>query len=129
MNLAKLAETYNTTSATSTATTPTTSATVPTKTPKGENQKIVFNIIKTLIADGKMAPAPVDELRKPSYANANFGMPKYPILLKETDLPFYGFERCGFYKTGIKINGEIYLVCSQWIPERIAKLNAWHNGL
>ena len=129
MNLAKLAETYNATSAAPTIATPTTPVAVSPKTPKGENQKIVFNIIKALIADGKMTSTLVDELRKPSYANANFRMPKYPILLKETDLPFYGFERCRFYKTGIKINGEIYLVCSQWVPDRIAKLKAWHSAL
>ena len=99
------------------------------KSPRGENERTVFGIMKQMISDGKMTPAMVDDLRKPSYASTSFSMPKYPILLKENDFPFSGYERCRFYKTGIKINGEVFLVCSQWIPDRIAKLKAWHSAL
>ena len=51
------------------------------------------------------------------------------LLILETDFPNTGYERRKYYPEPIEIYGDKYFVCSQWIPERIAKLNEWYNSL
>lgn len=132
MNLAKLAEEYRVAPATHSApsaSTTTASATVSTRVGRGENERLVMTALKDVIANGKLTPALVDELRKPSYTKTNFGITKYPLLLKESEFSYYGYERCRFYKRTLKINGENYLVCSQWYSEKIKRLQNWASTL
>ncbi len=129
MNLAKLAES----SKAATGTPPTSGASgagAATKTHRGENQQKVFSILKGMINNGKMTTLILNDLRKPDYAKINFGLPnRFPVLMKEVDFPFSGHDRCRYYKPTIKINGEDYMVCSQWVPDRIALLEDWYKKL
>lgn len=133
MNLAKLAEEHRVVPGThrvlatsvAKAAVSTAPAVPSTRAKRGENEKLVLSVIKNVIASGKMTPALVDELRQPSYTKNNFGITKYPLLLKESEFSYYSYERCRFYKKTFKINGENYLVCSQWYNEKIKRLQDW----
>ena len=135
MNLMKLAEetvppvTTPASSTPSTSTTVTTKSTTSKKTATGGNVKVVFDILKDLDKNGKLTPSLINDLKTPSFAKTNFSMSTFPVLKLVSDFPFSGHERCRYYQKTIKINGDEYLVCSQWIPERIAKLIAWHKAL
>lgn len=93
---------------------------------KRNNQKIVTGALNSVIKAGKMTSALLDELQKPSYAKAAFKMPVYPILAKEA---YFGYDPCRFYKTPLTIQGENYLVCSQWTTERLDLLEKWCTSL
>lgn len=135
MNLAKIANEKLPSGVTampkpSTASTGGASSTVTmAKTPRGQNQTIVFDILKDIISSGKMTPALLNDLRTPDFAKIKFRLSTFPVLVKEADFAFSGYERHRFYNPSIKIAGDKYLVCSQWIPERIAKLQDWHKAL
>ena len=96
---------------------------------KPNNKKLVFGILNDLAKTGKLTPALLSDLQKPAFANSTFKMPTYPILLKEADFPYHGYERCRFYSGTITLHGTPYLVCSQWIPDRITLLQAWYDTL
>lgn len=101
-----------------------------TKTPKGRNMNIVFGILRGLIDNGLMTRELVEELRRPEFARRQFSLSSFPVLIPETQLRSSGYEECRFYKNNpIEISGTQYLVCSQWIPDRIRRLQTWYNTL
>lgn len=119
------------TSATSAPSAPSAPSATSAHTPKRKNEKLVFAILTDVVKSGKMTPTLLDDLQKTVYAKTTFKMPKYPILLEESRFPYtYGKKDvCRFYKKTLKIGANTYLVCSQWIPERIARLENWHKSL
>ncbi len=128
LNLAHVAESFNSVVSASTGTAPNTPI-HSVNNVKNNNQKVVFDILKNLINTGKMTTELLKNLQIPVYAKEKFKLPTYPVLLKESNFIFSAFEKCRFYKSTITINGDKYLVCSQWIPERIALLQDWHKTL
>ena len=133
MNLAKVAETYRVgetlSEATSTDIITSSSVIAIKKVTRGSNRDIVFDIITDIINNGKMTTGLLGDLQTPSYAKTNFKLPTFSVLVTEADLISRGYERCRFYNNSIEIFGVKYLVCSQWIPERIARLKAWYASL
>ena len=110
------------------ATTPKSSATTK-RTPRGVNKEIVLDIMNSIVKSGKMTTVLLNDLKTSVYTKINFKLPTYPLLILETDFPSTGYERRKYYPEPIEIYGDKYFVCSQWIPERIAKLNEWYNSL
>ena len=108
---------------------PVASAATTTKTPKGYNEKFVRGIIIDMIKTGKMTSTVLDDLQKPLFAKTNFKLSSYPVLLKESAFPYSSSDRCRFYKKTVTIAGEVFLICSQWYPERLALLDAWYKAL
>ena len=76
-----------------------------------------------------MTPSLLEDLQKSGYAKTNFKLPTYSVLVSVADLTQRGYERCRYYNDPIEIYGKKYYVCSQWIPERIAKLKDWYLSL
>ena len=100
------------------------------KTPRGGNREIVFGILHRLIDRGLMTEELVSELCRPGFAKRNFSLPSFPVLIRENELRRLGYEECRFYKNDpIEILNTQYLVCSQWIPERIRRLQSWYERL
>ncbi len=129
LNLAAVAEGQITASVTSSSVTSAPAACVSAGPAKEKNETVVFNTLKNIIEKGKMSSDLLNALQTPAFAKSTFKMPSYPILLKEDNFSFFGFEKIRFYKKLITIDGDKYFVCSQWIPERIAKLKDWYNNL
>lgn len=131
MNLAKIAESNR---AIISAGSPSASiASVPLSAPnkvlKGGNKEVVFDIVTDIISNGRMTATLLGDLQTPSYAKSNFKLPTYSVLVSVADLTSRGYERCRYYSNTLEIFGNKYLVCSQWIPERIAKLKEWYESL
>lgn len=124
LNLTSVAESYFTTT---TISAPSTLS--PTHTSKGTNEKIVFEILNQIIKDGKMSSTLLNDLQIPNFANKTFKISTYPILIKESNFIYSGYEKSRFYKKTITISGDKYLVCSQWIPTRISLLEDWYKTL
>ena len=100
------------------------------KTPKGSNKTTVFKIFNDIVKNGKMTPALLHDLQTPEFAKVNFNMPTFPILVKTVDFNKSGYQPSRYYKDEfISINGETYLLCSQWIPARIRLLKYWFDKL
>ena len=137
MNLAKLAEEHRVSTTTSSAaSTPAVSAMATAapvapvaRTRRGENKEVVFDVIASVINDGKMTPTLLNDLRTSAYSKNHFKMPTYPLLVSVTDFPKTGYDNCRYYSETITIFGDEYRLCSQWIPERVAKLKNWYNEL
>lgn len=130
MNLAKIAEGYRVSSVMSASTTATTSPSgTTTRVNRSGNKEVVFDILNEIIKNGKMTASLLSDLQTPSYAKSNFKLPTYSVLVSMADLVSRGYERCRYYNNSIEISGAEYLVCSQWIPEKIAKLKDWYASL
>ena len=135
INLASLAEEHRITSTASTSHTPSTtsttnSVTAPlTRTRRGENKEIVLDVLNSIITAGKMTPTLLNELQTSSYAKIHFKLPTYPLLVAVANFASTGYDNCRYYPETVTINGSKYRVCSQWVPERIAKLRDWHTSL
>ena len=100
-----------------------------TKTPKGGNQQIVFNIFHNLIQHNKLDTALLNNLQSIPYCSKTFKL-SYPVLIPCITFRQTGFEISRFYKNNpININGTDYYICSQWIPERIRRLQNWYEQL
>lgn len=99
------------------------------RTPRGVNKEIVLDIMNSIVNSGKMTTVLLNDLKTSVYTKINFKLPTYPLLILETDFPSTGYERRKYYPEPIEIYGDKYFVCSQWIPERIAKLEEWYNNL
>ena len=85
--------------------------------------------MNSIVKSGKMTTVLLNDLKTSVYTKINFKLPTYPLLILETDFPSTGYERRKYYPEPIEIYGDKYFVCSQWIPERIAKLKEWYNNL
>jgi hypothetical protein len=109
--------------------TPHTSYNSQRKTPRGGNQMIVFSILNSLIRNGKMTDLVLKNLTSLDYTKRTFNLSTFPVLLPQSEFKSSGFERNRFYGDLIEINGKDYLVCSQWIPERIKLLQYWFSTL
>ena len=130
MNLASLAEEHRvsatTSSASSTPAEVAEAAAPVSRTRRGGNKEVVFDVMTSIIRDGKMTPALLNNLRTSSYSKTHFKMPTYPLLVSVSDFPKTGYDNCRYYSETITIFGDEYRLCGQWIPERIAKLKNWY---
>ena len=130
MNLASLAEEHRASTTTGSASsTPAVATTPVVRTRRGENKEVVFDVMASVVKDGKMTPALLNALKTSSYSKAYFKMPTYPILVAVSDFPGTGYDDCRYYQETITIFGDEYRLCSQWVPERVAKLRSWYNEL
>ena len=133
MNLASLAEEHRvsatTTPASSAPAGVSTTATPVARTRRGENKEVVFDIMESVIKDGKMTPSLLNDLKTSSYSKTHFKMPTYPLLVSVADFAGTGYDNCRYYPETITIFGDEYRLCSQWVPERVEKLKNWYNGL
>lgn len=99
-----------------------------TKTPRGGNTEIVFNILQGLIRNGKILGVLPNLLNK-AYCSRVFSLP-YPMLIPVSNFKEFGYERIRFYSELIEIDGKDYLVCSQWTKEvRIPRLQKWYSSI
>lgn len=130
MNLASLAEEHRVSVTTSSASSTPTVATAPSvRARRGENKEVVFDVMASVITDGKMTPTLLNDLKTSSYSKTHFNMPTYPILVSVADFPGTGYDNCRYYQETITIFGDEYRLCSQWIPERVVKLKKWYGEL
>jgi hypothetical protein len=133
MNLAKLAEDNRASSGASVASvshgTASTASSAVTRTPRGQNEAMVFNVLNSIIANGKMTNTLLSDLQTCAYSRANFNLSTFPMLVSEADFLKIGYSPCRYYRKTLKLHGTVYRVCSQWIPERIHKLEAWFKTL
>lgn len=130
MNLASLAEEHRVSTTTHPATSTPAVATAPVvRTRRGENKEIVFDVMASIIKDGKMTPALLNDLKTSSYSKTHFKMPTYPIFVAVADFPGTGYDNCRYYPETITIFGDEYRLCSQWVPERVEKLKTWYLTL
>lgn len=133
MNLASLAEEHRvsviTGPASSAPAVVSTAATPVAKTRRGENKEVVFDVMESVIKDGKMTPLLLNDLKTSSYSKTHFKMPTYPLLVSVADFADTGYDNCRYYQETITIFGDEYRLCSQWVPERVAKLKNWYNEL
>lgn len=133
MNLASLAEVHCTSSKTCISESSPVATSVSTtsikRTPRGENKEVVLGIITSIVKSGKMTSPLLNDLKTCTYTKTNFKLPTFPLLISVADFSSTGYERCRYYPEPIEIDGDKYLVCSQWIPERITKLKEWYDNL
>ena len=87
---------------------------------KGKNKEDVMNAINELISSNnkKILAALTDE----EESQKLFGL-SYPVIIKASAIDDKNQVR--FYPEIINIDGELYRVCSQWIPEKKEKLLKW----
>lgn len=98
------------------------------KTPRGQNKDLVFSVLHHLIYDCRADGNMIRNLCDPLFCQRTFSLAGYPFLLPATRLPSSRFGETRFYKNDpVEINGTVYLVCSQWIPERIRQLTSWYQ--
>lgn len=100
------------------------------KTPRGQNKSKVFSTLQKIIAAGKMDSTMLSNLCDPDFCNREFNMPTFPVLVQNTEFPASGYENSRFYSPEmIYINDLPYRVCSQWIPQRMRRLETWAGKL
>lgn len=122
MKVSKTAQSYSSKAASPKQTAP--------KTPRGDNKKTVFSILNGLKAKGVLDGALLSDLCNPIYAKKHFDISTYPVLISVSDFKISGFEESRFYKDEyFEISGTDYMVCSQWIPEKIRKLQNWYDKI
>lgn len=92
----------------------------------GDNLKVVFDLLHKLVKSGKMDNY-ISFLQDANYSKKNFKQSMYPFLLDYEMFEKTKFERKRFYKDLFTYKGKNYLVCSQWIPEKIKMLEEWRN--
>ena len=132
MNLSQLAESH------STSASPVVVASEPAKkkvpvvsTSVGnDNKTVVFGILNDMISRNLIDSSMLVNLMDKTFTLRTFGISTYPLLVKKKDFASTGFSNRKYYSPDtIRINGEEYRVCSQWIPERITKLKDWYASL
>ncbi len=96
-----------------------------TKTKRGGNEQTIFAVLEELKQRGLLKTNLLDKLQSNTYTKKNFKISSFPFLLKKNEFPNTDFERCRFYKNLFVFDGVEYMVCSQWIPERIRLLSQW----
>lgn len=95
------------------------------KTKHGDNEKKIFGILNCLISHNLMTDEMISNLKNEDYTNTHFHIPTFPLLITKDNFTKKGYQRSRFYKNTIFINETHYLVCSQWIPDRIRQLEIW----
>ena len=96
------------------------------RTSRGENRDTVFAALGKLIRDGYMTPELLKQLCSKEFCRSNFQLSSFPFLVKNSEFPATGYQDCRFYSDRlVTIMGDEYRVCSQWIPERIRRLQYW----
>jgi hypothetical protein len=95
------------------------------KTQRGGNEAVVFGALKKIIDDNRMTDALLANLQQTAYTKQYFSMPTFPFLITSENFKHSGFQQNRFYRNRITIQGNSYMVCNQWIPERIRRLNNW----
>ena len=105
--------------------------TATSRTSAGKNKETVFRIFNNIIGSGKMTPTLLAELQTLSFAQNNFRISSYPILVETSTAGSHpNYNRKKYYQPEtITINAKHYHLCSQWIPERIALLENWYHSL
>ncbi len=100
------------------------------KTPKGGNMNVVFGVLYGLIDKGRMTESVVQDLQSLTFSKRQFSLSSFPVLIPAVKLNSSGYEECRFYKNNpIEILNVRYYVCSQWIPNRIRRLQAWYETM
>lgn len=96
-----------------------------------DNKTVVLDVLTDIISRGLMDETMLNNLTSSEFTNKSFGISTYPVLVKAADFSRTGFAEKRYYsgKATVIINGEEYRVCSQWIPEKIRRLKAWHQNL
>jgi hypothetical protein len=96
---------------------------------KNNNKKLVFKLLNDLADGGKFTPDLILKLSDKRFTQQTFGIPStYSLLVKESDFTKLGCNSKKYYQPErLTVMGEKYCVCSQWIPERIKKLEEWYD--
>ena len=89
------------------------------------NKDIVLSAFEDLLAKGKVVSLLPDLLDK-DYTKATFGISTFPFLKKADSIS--AKEHVRYYPRLFLIDGEAYRVCSQWIPERMTRFDAWYKA-
>lgn len=97
------------------------------KTPPGGNKYKVFGILNSLKDKGLLKQL-LPDLESRDFSSPEFKL-SYPTLIPATDFPHSGYDKVRFYKDEFDYDGIRYLVCSQWIPDRIKRLEKWYNDI
>lgn len=96
---------------------------------RGSNKDFVLGIVETLRGwDGQLKrPLVMSDLTSVEYAKAHFGLSGFPMMAAARAISLKDNRR--YYPEIVRINGADYRVCSQWIPERIRRLQAWYDRI
>lgn len=99
------------------------------KTARGGNKAIVESIVQDLIKQNKLAGNSqlLADLQDKNYAKVNFNLSTYAFMIENSKISADHQNR--FYPTVYPINGKLYRVCSQWIPERMKLLQDWYKTI
>lgn len=101
-----------------------------TKTARGDNKKAVLAVLNGLNSKGLITSSLLSDLCDPAYAKKNFDISTFPVLVSVADFKAKGLDERRFYKDEkINIDGTDYMVCSQWVPEKIDKLKSWFDDI
>ena len=100
------------------------------KTTRGGNLTTVLDVLNELQSKGLITTSVIDDLRNPVFTKRTFNISTYPMLISPADFAASGFEKCRFYpRDRFRFDGVDYLICNQWIPDRIRRLLAWRDKL
>lgn len=103
-----------------------------TKTLSGDNKSVVFGTLRELANAEKLGDKLLLDLQDSSYTQKNFKISKYPFLFPKSQFlkQFKPDDLKRYYSPQIfSFRGVDYLVCSQWIPQRITLLNKWREKI
>lgn len=90
------------------------------------NKERVFYILNRLKQEDVLTPEIVNKLCTTRYAKECFNLSSFPVLITMEDLKTSRYKESRFFKGKHFIyGGKVYLVCSQWIPERMRQLQSW----
>ena len=108
----------------------TTNATSSTKS-RNDNKSVVFGVLNDLLSRNLLDIQMVRNLADHDFTLQNFGISKFPFLVRNSGFDQTGFPSSKFYRKSatITIDGEAYRVCSQWGQKNIEKLKQWHESL
>jgi hypothetical protein len=103
-----------------------------TKKLSGDNKSVVFGTLRELTNAEKLGDKLLLALQDSSYTQKNFKISKFPVLFPKSQFlkQFKPDDLRRYYRPQIfSFKGVDYLVCSQWIPERIALFNKWREKI
>ena len=82
--------------------------------------KIAQIFLRTILEEGDFGPAEIADLQDKGYCNHAFGL-TYPLLVRYDE----EYERVRYYTDPIKIQGQEYVMCSQWFESDRPYLVKW----